>query len=423
MLLDIPPPERDLRARSEAKQPAADDRKPDLSGKPPRSETPAPVTEAATTVPTQPERAETAEDKIEGEFIATLTQPAETDAESETKTGSAPEFTVDAAVADAPPPQQNSAPAPQAAAPIITALVSLAAEPAGTAEQPVEAAPVSDAVVSSETPSAALASTSRPAKPPADLPNSGEARVMQAPPDDVPVQTSTAESAEAPIAAEPPKSHADRQLHTRPATAAPSHPSAPEAHTVDETPRIETARANDGPANPRPAADQPQPFVVSAASANATAATLSSHAPLPTPAGQPIPVAGLAVEIAAHAQAGRNRFTIRLDPPELGRIDVRLDVDQKGHVTSRLMIERVETFDLLRRDASSLERALNDAGFKTGDQTLQFSLRDQAFARREGPQAAPNSAWLVVPDDEAATDDLPRSYAGLGLGTGLDIRV
>ena len=40
-----------------------------------------------------------------------------------------------------------------------------------------------------------------------------------------------------------------------------------------------------------------------------------------------VPVAGLAVEIVARAQDGLRRFDIRLDPPELGRIDVRLDVD------------------------------------------------------------------------------------------------
>src|SRR5262249_51779087 len=43
-----------------------------------------------------------------------------------------------------------------------------------------------------------------------------------------------------------------------------------------------------------------------------------------------IPIAGLAVEIAARAQAGQSRFEIRLDPPELGRIDVRLDIDRSG---------------------------------------------------------------------------------------------
>src|SRR5262249_58012007 len=48
-----------------------------------------------------------------------------------------------------------------------------------------------------------------------------------------------------------------------------------------------------------------------------------------------VPIAGLALQIAARAQAGNNRFEIRLDPPELGRIDVRLGVDREGRVSSR----------------------------------------------------------------------------------------
>jgi hypothetical protein len=98
-------------------------------------------------------------------------------------------------------------------------------------------------------------------------------------------------------------------------------------------------------------------------------------------AGPAVPVAGLAVEIAAQMRAGKNRFEIRLDPPELGRIDVRLDVDKDGNVTSRLMVERSDTLDLLRRDAHQLERALNQAGLKTADNALEFSLRDHGSNR------------------------------------------
>ncbi len=111
---------------------------------------------------------------------------------------------------------------------------------------------------------------------------------------------------------------------------------------------------------------------------------------------------GLAVEIAARAQTGRNRFEIRLDPPELGRIDVRLDVDRSGHVTSRLVVEKAETLDLLRRDAPELERALQQAGLKTSDNGLQFTLRDQAFAGRDQGHPAPNAARLAVADADLA---------------------
>src|SRR5260370_28727607 len=114
-----------------------------------------------------------------------------------------------------------------------------------------------------------------------------------------------------------------------------------------------------------------------------------------------LPLAGVAVEIAARFQGGTNRFEIRLDPPELRRLDVRLDVDRQGNVTSHLLVERSDTLDLLRRDAPQLERALQDAGLKTGGDSLQFSLRDQGFAQNQntGDNAAGRTARTLLPTD------------------------
>jgi flagellar hook-length control protein FliK len=139
-----------------------------------------------------------------------------------------------------------------------------------------------------------------------------------------------------------------------------------------------------------------------------------------------VPVAGLAIEIAARAQAGNNRFDIRLDPPELGRIDVRLDVDRSGQVTTRLVVEKAETLDLLRRDAPELERALQQAGLKTGDSGLQFALRDQtAGGQDSGENWRSNVAKLVVSDPEMTAAETAAAGYGrsLRLGTGIDIRV
>ena len=139
-------------------------------------------------------------------------------------------------------------------------------------------------------------------------------------------------------------------------------------------------------------------------------------------AGPGVPVAGLAVEIAAQMRAGKNRFEIRLDPPELGRIDVRLDVDKDGNVTSRMMVERSDTLDLLRRDAHQLERALNQAGLKTADNALEFSLRDHGSNRDN--DSGREGAKLIIPDDEAQAHEVARGYGRLlGFGNGLDIRV
>jgi chemotaxis protein MotD len=175
-----------------------------------------------------------------------------------------------------------------------------------------------------------------------------------------------------------------------------------------------------------------------AAAAVKTSAEAMQHLSLPTqpiqtaspavttaataPVVASVPLAGLAVEIATQAHAGKNRFEIRLDPPELGRIDVRLDVDRDGNVSSRLVVERADTLDLLRRDASQLERALQQAGLKTGDNALEFSLRDQSQARDND---APDGARSVLADEDAAPLEALRQGYGrmLGLGGGIDIRV
>jgi chemotaxis protein MotD len=166
----------------------------------------------------------------------------------------------------------------------------------------------------------------------------------------------------------------------------------------------------------------PQPNGVGVAAAGATAQTANASAPSTAAADNAVPLAGLAVEIATNAHAGKNRFEIRLDPPDLGRIDVRLDIDRHGNVTSRLLVERADTFDLLRRDFSGLERALNDAGLKTGDNSLQFAMRDQGFGSGQQPAGEfTNVARVVVPTAAEPSIGAPR-YTLPRLG-GVDISV
>ncbi len=125
------------------------------------------------------------------------------------------------------------------------------------------------------------------------------------------------------------------------------------------------------------------------------------------------------------ALAGKNHFEIRLDPPELGRIEVRLTVDRDGNTTTRLIADRADTLDLLRRDASELERALQDSGLKTADNGLQFSLRDQNMGNEQSNSPAPPVAQIVVNDSALPTiDATQRNYSRLaGLRGGIDIRV
>jgi flagellar hook-length control protein FliK len=143
-------------------------------------------------------------------------------------------------------------------------------------------------------------------------------------------------------------------------------------------------------------------------------------------ANAPAPLSGLAVEIAASVRSGKSRFEIRLDPADLGRIDVRIDVDRNGQVTSHLTVEKPETLSMLRQDAPQLQRALDDAGFKTGGGGLQFSLRDQSSSgQNNGNETGRNAQRLVISDEDA----IPAAVAGrtygrvLGASSGVDIKV
>jgi flagellar hook-length control protein FliK len=139
-----------------------------------------------------------------------------------------------------------------------------------------------------------------------------------------------------------------------------------------------------------------------------------------------VPLSGLAMQIAASAKSGKSRFEIRLDPAELGRIDVRIDVDRNGQVTSHLTVERPETLSMLRQDANQLQRALDNAGLSTGNGGLQFSLRDQSQSgQNNNGQPNPNAHRLIVAEE----DSVPAAVAGRSYGRttgalgGVDIRV
>ena len=88
----------------------------------------------------------------------------------------------------------------------------------------------------------------------------------------------------------------------------------------------------------------------------------------------PVPLPMLASEIARQAERGKRSFDIRLDPAELGKVRVKLELGQEGEVRAHLVVERKETLDLLQRDQRVLERALQDAGLSVGGGGLQFSL-------------------------------------------------
>ena len=89
------------------------------------------------------------------------------------------------------------------------------------------------------------------------------------------------------------------------------------------------------------------------------------------------PAAQVGLQIARNAAGdGLQSFTMQLNPERLGAVDVKLEVDDKGHATATFVADRPETLALLRQDANHLVKSLNEAGVSTDAGSLSFSLRN-----------------------------------------------
>lgn len=306
------------------------------------------------------------------------------------------------------------------AAPAVVAIIAAAtADPATT--DPGAAVTAEPAAAAA----AALATTTRPAAAPASAAAKPVAAPAGAPAadavtDDAAAPDGAADATGGADAPKPPPTLAT-QVQARPEQAPAQH-AGQRLH-----PDLDAAMPASDQATSKPADAAQLLPVPGHAAASQTGGAAPAHAPAPaaTAAAQTaaLPVTALAVEIAARASAGKNRFEIRLDPPELGKIDVRLDIDRHGQVTSRLIVEKSETLDLLRRDAPQLERALQDAGLKTSGNGLQFSLQQQTPQHDSDTATAPRAAQLVV-TEEPPPDIIHRGYATRAAARGgIDIRV
>jgi len=131
------------------------------------------------------------------------------------------------------------------------------------------------------------------------------------------------------------------------------------------------------------------------------------------------------VEIAAKTQSGAKQFDIRLDPPELGRVEVRLSIDATGKASAHLSADQPQTLSLLQKDASVLTRALRDAGLDVSQDGLNFSLRQQNDNNQSGNAGSGNRRsrnFSLSATTSVDATAMTAAYRGPANGR-LDIRV
>ncbi len=80
---------------------------------------------------------------------------------------------------------------------------------------------------------------------------------------------------------------------------------------------------------------------------------------------------------------------LQLDPPELGRVEVKMSIDQDNMTKIVLTAEKADTHAMLQRDAQMLERAMSDAGLDAGG-NLSFELASDGHKFGESNQPDEN---------------------------------
>lgn len=126
----------------------------------------------------------------------------------------------------------------------------------------------------------------------------------------------------------------------------------------------------------------------------------ASAVPLAPTAPQRLISDQVSVEIRKGIHEGADRIEIRLKPETLGRVDVRLEVGADNRVIATITAEQRHTLELLRADARSLERALQEAGLQTDGGSLNFNLRGGEDGRPGSHNA--RSAATLAPGSEGS---------------------
>jgi flagellar hook-length control protein FliK len=202
------------------------------------------------------------------------------------------------------------------------------------------------------------------------------------------------------------------------------------ADPIGSPPQSHAALPNHGQ-GPQPNADsKPQIMPVTPLQGVASNVTptlggtvMKDTSPATMPAATP-DMAALATHIAAKVKDGDKQFDIRLDPPDFGRVDVRLSVSSDGKAQAHVTADKQQTLDLLQRDQSTLHRALKETGLDLSSNSLNFSLKGQANGDGGAGAYQQQRAQTTPAIDDPAEPAIPQPvYASPTSDARLDIRI
>lgn len=138
--------------------------------------------------------------------------------------------------------------------------------------------------------------------------------------------------------------------------------------------------------------------------------------------------AQIAAQILRKLEGRSTRFEIALRPDELGRVDVKLDIDAEGRLAARLAFDNPVAATDLRGRVDDLRRQLEAAGFQLAEDAFEFAERDSgssAFDRGQDARQGQNRAFAAAARLNADIDVAqPPQWLALSLSpSGVDMKV
>ncbi|BCW88487.1 hypothetical protein sos41_16270 [Alphaproteobacteria bacterium SO-S41] len=146
----------------------------------------------------------------------------------------------------------------------------------------------------------------------------------------------------------------------------------PQDHVASATAKAEEILS------PAPSAAPAAADPLAPATAAGDARTSEVRIPLARETSAQTAIAAPILAMRVHTKDGATRaIEIRLDPVELGQVDVKLETGSDGKLKAVLSAENSESFELLKRESGALESALREAGVELGEDAITFTLNDQ----------------------------------------------
>lgn len=88
---------------------------------------------------------------------------------------------------------------------------------------------------------------------------------------------------------------------------------------------------------------------------------------------------------------GNTQITLQLDPAELGKVEVKMTIDQDNMMKAVITAEKPETHMMMQRDSQTLEKALQAVGLDSSSDSLSFELaQDGSFFDNDNRQGGGN---------------------------------